>query len=347
MMKTIGAVLGGPTPRAAGHPVRRGSRLAGTLRGRVVAPYPAGRGAPRAAGRQALRAGRAAGRAEARPLGHVALEVLELLANLVSHRSGRLEPSITYLMGKLKRSKDAVVRALAALREHGFLDWLAGTRGGGAGGRAGPSRAPGEQRLPAEPARAGGEAPGALALLVPPLPDDVAQEREDRAAWLREHKAALPLSRAALGRGRGRPAGAGAGGAGARRRGQGPSCPGTGSWGRGLLLAGARVRQAGRNQTESLEESHDHAERQVSARGGGPRTRSLFPEPPSRGMKSRSPWPRKGGAMRRDRSHAQPQERHATRRAWRGPTPCGAKGAGYPAGETAGTGAGIEVPCSR
>ena len=28
----------------------------------------------------------------------------------------------------------------------------------------------------------------------PPLPDDVAQEREDRAAWLREHKASLPLS---------------------------------------------------------------------------------------------------------------------------------------------------------
>ena len=66
-------------------------------------------------------AGRQAGRRRG-PLGHVGLEVLELLANLVSYRSGRLEPAITYLMGKLKRSKDAVVRALAALREHGFLD---------------------------------------------------------------------------------------------------------------------------------------------------------------------------------------------------------------------------------
>ena len=68
-----------------------------------------------------MSAGRQAGRRRG-PLGHVGLEVLELLANLVSYRSGRLEPAITYLMGKLKRSKDAVVRALAALREHGFLD---------------------------------------------------------------------------------------------------------------------------------------------------------------------------------------------------------------------------------
>ena len=33
MMKQIGTVLGGPTPRADRHPVRRGSRLAGTCEG--------------------------------------------------------------------------------------------------------------------------------------------------------------------------------------------------------------------------------------------------------------------------------------------------------------------------
>ena len=49
----------------------------------------------------------------------MALEVLELLGNLVSYRSGRLEPSLQFLMTTLKRSKDAVVRALAALREIG------------------------------------------------------------------------------------------------------------------------------------------------------------------------------------------------------------------------------------
>ncbi len=58
------------------------------------------------------------------PLGHVGLEVLRALYRIVCHRSGRLEPSIDYLMGKLRRSRDAIVRALKALRDHGFLDWI-------------------------------------------------------------------------------------------------------------------------------------------------------------------------------------------------------------------------------
>lgn len=58
------------------------------------------------------------------PLGHVGLEVLPALYRVVCHRSGRLEPSIDYLMGKLRRSRDAIVRALKALKDHGFLDWI-------------------------------------------------------------------------------------------------------------------------------------------------------------------------------------------------------------------------------
>jgi hypothetical protein len=58
------------------------------------------------------------------PLGHVGLEVLRALYRIVCHRSGRLEPSIGFLMGKLRRSRDAIVRALKALKEHGFLDWI-------------------------------------------------------------------------------------------------------------------------------------------------------------------------------------------------------------------------------
>ncbi len=58
------------------------------------------------------------------PLGGVAIEILDLMANLVHFRSGRLDPSLEYLMGKLKRSRDAIVRALKALRSHGFIDWL-------------------------------------------------------------------------------------------------------------------------------------------------------------------------------------------------------------------------------
>ena len=57
-------------------------------------------------------------------LGFVALEVLDFLANLVDWKTGRLDPSLDYIMGRLKRSRDAIVRALSALRAHGFLDWI-------------------------------------------------------------------------------------------------------------------------------------------------------------------------------------------------------------------------------
>ncbi len=122
------------------------------------------------------------------------LEVLELLANLVSYRSGRLEPSLAYLMAKLKRSKDAVVRALASLREHGFLDWLRRHEAvelvEGPGPRVRQVSNAYRLSLPARAAQ----------LLrhwfspTPPLPDDLVQEREDRAAYLATHKAALPLA---------------------------------------------------------------------------------------------------------------------------------------------------------
>ena len=53
------------------------------------------------------------------PLGSVAIEVLEYFANLVDVRTGRLEPSIDTLMRRLRRSRDAIVRALKNLRTHG------------------------------------------------------------------------------------------------------------------------------------------------------------------------------------------------------------------------------------
>ena len=57
-------------------------------------------------------------------LGHIALEILDYMTNLVDYRTGRLEPSLDYLMEKLGRSRDAIVRALKALRTHGFVDWI-------------------------------------------------------------------------------------------------------------------------------------------------------------------------------------------------------------------------------
>lgn len=58
------------------------------------------------------------------PLGAVAIEILDLLANMVDFKTGRLDPSLDTLMSRLRRSRDAIVRGLAALRQHGFVDWL-------------------------------------------------------------------------------------------------------------------------------------------------------------------------------------------------------------------------------
>jgi hypothetical protein len=169
--------------------------LAGSCEGAFWRPVPRAevRRVVLAAKRYEL-AGRQAGRRRG-PLGHVGLEVLELLANLVSYRSGRLEPAITYLMAKLKRSKDAVVRALAALREHGFLDWLrrherVEVMEDAPGPRVRQVSNAYRLSLPARAAKLLGH----WLSPTPPLPDDVGQEREDQAAWLRERKAALPLS---------------------------------------------------------------------------------------------------------------------------------------------------------
>ena len=193
MMKKIGAVLGGPTPRANRHPVRRGSRLAGSCEGtfwcrtdrREV------RRALLAARRYEL-TGRLAGQRQG-PRGDVALEVLELLGNLVSYRTGRLEPSLAYLMEKLRRSKDAVVRALAALREHGFLDWIRRHERielvEGPGPRVRQVTNAYRISLPRRAAQLLGRLLGS-----PPLPDDVAHEQAERAAWVEAYKASLPLS---------------------------------------------------------------------------------------------------------------------------------------------------------
>lgn len=135
--------------------------------------------------------GRAPGRRNG-PLGHVALEVLELLGHVVDYRTGRLEPSLAFLMERLKRSRDAVVRALAALREHGFLDWLRRYEPTGREGRGPQVRQVSNAYRLTMPQRA-------LRLLgrfgVPvPLPDDVEQAQEARRAELEAHKASLSLS---------------------------------------------------------------------------------------------------------------------------------------------------------
>jgi hypothetical protein len=120
----------------AGEPVRRHSRPQGRVEGVFWRPFrPKDVGRYLTAAERFERAGKKAG-ARSGPLGGVALEVLRELLRLVDYRTGRLEPALTTLMARTRRSKDAVVRALKALRRHGFLDWLrryesTGTKGAG------------------------------------------------------------------------------------------------------------------------------------------------------------------------------------------------------------------------
>ncbi len=125
------------------------------------------------------------------PLGSIALEILALFGNLVSYKTGRLDPSLDWIMGKLKRSRDAVVRALKALRDHGFLDWLRRFEPTPNEGRGPQVRQVSNAYRLSVPKRA-------LALLGrwsgrPAPPDDDDAARADRKAIEVEHVASLDL----------------------------------------------------------------------------------------------------------------------------------------------------------
>ncbi|WP_230312578.1 helix-turn-helix domain-containing protein [Paracoccus lichenicola] len=125
------------------------------------------------------------------PLGSIALEILALFGNLVSFKTGRLDPSLDWIMSKLKRSRDAVVRALKALRDHGFLDWLRRFEPTPNEGRGPQVRQVSNAYCLFAPKRA-------LALLGrwsgrPSLPDDDAAARADRKTIEVEHVASLDL----------------------------------------------------------------------------------------------------------------------------------------------------------
>lgn len=191
MFKTIGAVLTHPSKGPDRVRVRGQSRLAGRCEGafwrrtdrREVRRVVLG-------ARRYELATRAQGRRNG-ALGHVALEVLDLLGNLVSFRTGRLEPAVAYLMDRLRRSRDAVVRALALLRSHGFLDWLRRYEPTGIEGRGPQVRQVSNAYRLSLPPRAA-QLLGTYGQDAP-LPDDVAQAREELRKTIDGFKAALPL----------------------------------------------------------------------------------------------------------------------------------------------------------
>lgn len=120
---SVSTVLTGRT-RTAPQPVRSGSRRAGSFESSYWTPCKkVDMQKILLAARRYEIEGRGRGQRNG-PLGTVALEVLALFISTIRFRTGRLDPSLTYLMSRLKRSKAAVVRALAALRDHGFLDWV-------------------------------------------------------------------------------------------------------------------------------------------------------------------------------------------------------------------------------
>lgn len=129
-------------------------------------------------------------------LGAIAIEVLDYLANLMDYRTGRLDPSIDTMMNKLHRSRDAIVRALKALREHGFLDWIRRYEPTGGQGRGIQVQQTSNAYRLFLPKRA-------LALLgryfqAPPVPDDFSHAQQQHTAAIERHRASLDLAELAL-----------------------------------------------------------------------------------------------------------------------------------------------------
>ncbi len=192
MFEAIGDIIGGSQPQRERTPVRRQSRAAG----RCEAVF--WRRTDRQEVRRIVMAARRYELATRQPgarsgaLGSIAVEIVELFANLVDFRTGRLEPSLDTLMRMLKRSRDAISRALKALRAHGFLDWLRRYVPTGNEGRGPQVQQTSNAYRLSLPARA-------LRLLgrygqAAPEPEDVSQARQSRAAELEVHRKSLPLS---------------------------------------------------------------------------------------------------------------------------------------------------------
>jgi len=121
------------------------------------------------------------------PLGPVGLEVLRELLNLIDHATGRLDPAIDTIAVRIKRSRDAVWRALKSLRAHGFIDWIRRYVPAPTAGGAGPQV---RQTSNAYRLMVPAAAKALLGKLTrPPVPDDYEHRRKAIADALRSMEA--------------------------------------------------------------------------------------------------------------------------------------------------------------
>lgn len=188
MFEPIGAVITAERERT---PVRRSSRPAGRCEGLFWRRITAQEAAQiRLGARKYELATKEAG-ARNGALGTVALEVLDYLTRLIG-RDGRLDPSIEFLMGKLRRSRDAIVRALKALRAHSFLDWLrryVPTGNEGRGPQVIQTSNAYRLSLPERARRLLGRM-----VMTPPVPADFAHRRAMQVAEIEAYAASLPMA---------------------------------------------------------------------------------------------------------------------------------------------------------
>lgn len=135
---SLAAGRGQGRERRTFQPIRRRSQLAGRCEVGFWRPFAAGQvGDFMRAAERYDSTKRAQGEPQG-PLGPIGLEVLRELLRLVDHATGRLDPSIDGLAARIRRSRDAVWRALKALKTHGFIDWIRRYVPAPTAGKAGP-----------------------------------------------------------------------------------------------------------------------------------------------------------------------------------------------------------------
>ncbi|TCP98164.1 hypothetical protein C8J46_105317 [Sphingomonas sp. PP-F2F-A104-K0414] len=124
--RSLYKIVGGKASKGhrTGQPVRRSSFRAGEREPRYWRPFnKAERNARMRAAETYDQKHKIAGKRNG-PLGAIGVDVLRELMRMIDFKTGRLEPAIATLATRLSRSRGAIVKALARLKDHGFLNWI-------------------------------------------------------------------------------------------------------------------------------------------------------------------------------------------------------------------------------